>query len=47
MDRDEVKLEHAQLDVIEMTLTETGHTEVLKKKELVLAARHRRSLINW
>ncbi len=35
---DEVKLEEAQLDVIEMAHTALGHLVALKKKELLLAA---------
>ena len=36
---DEVKLEEAQLDIVEMTHTALGHMVALKKKELLLAAR--------
>jgi hypothetical protein len=36
-DKDEVKLEKAQPDVVEMADTAMGHMEVLKKKALVLA----------
>jgi hypothetical protein len=46
---DEVKLEEAQLDIIEMAHTALGHMVALKKKELCwLRVRcHRRTLINW
>ena len=37
--KDEVKLEEAQLDVVEMAHTALGHLVALKKKELLLAAR--------
>ncbi len=36
---DEVKLEEAQSDVVEMAHTALGHMVALKKKELLLAAR--------
>ncbi len=38
-EEDELRLEEAQLDVVEMAHTALGQMEALKKKELVLAAR--------
>jgi hypothetical protein len=38
-DEDEVRLEEAQSDIVNMAHTALGHMEELKKKELVLAAR--------
>ena len=39
MHEDEVKLEEAQSDIVEMAHTALGHMVALKKKELLLAAR--------
>ena len=38
-DEDEVRLEDAQSDIVDMAHMALGHMEELKKKELVLAAR--------
>jgi hypothetical protein len=38
-DEDEVRLEEAQSEIVDMAHTALGHMEELKKKELVLAAR--------
>jgi hypothetical protein len=38
-DADDMQLEEAKSDIVEMEHTHLGHMEALKKKELVLAAR--------
>jgi hypothetical protein len=39
IDADDLKLEEAKLDIVEMEHMHLGHMEALKKKELVLATR--------